>query len=357
MLDYLIVGSGLAGISFAEVALKNNKSILLLDDKSQNSSRVAGGLYNPVILKRFSEVWNAKEHLVLMNEFYEQVEDKLQEKFNYKMPVLRKFFSIEEQNNWFAASDKINLTPFLSTKLITKKYQGIDSPHDYGEVLHTGYVKTRQLLESYRAYLKENNLLLEESFHSSFLEILDSGIQYKNIKARHIIFAEGFGLHKNPYFNYLPLDGTKGELFLIKAPDLKLDLIVNTSVFILPVGGNLFKVGATYNWSDKTDLPTEEGKQELLERIKEIITCDFEIIKHFAGVRPTVADRRPLIGTHEAYSSIHVLNGLGTRGVMLGPALAKMLYENIENGIPLDREADIKRFHKRYLKSLTPDRH
>lgn len=356
MLDYLIVGSGLAGISFAEIALKNNKSILVVDDKSQNSSRIAGGLYNPVILKRFSEVWNAKEHLVLMNEFYEQVEDKLQEKFNFKMPILRKFFSIEEQNNWFAASDKINLAPFLSTKLITKKYQGIDSPYDYGEVLHTGYVKTGQLLESYKAYLKENNLLLEESFHSSFLEILDSGIQYKNIKARNIIFAEGFGLHKNPYFNYLPLDGTKGELFLIKAPDLKLDLIVNTSVFILPVGGNLFKVGATYNWHDKTDLPTEEGKQELLDRIKEIITCDFEIIKHFAGVRPTVADRRPLVGTHEAYQSIHLLNGLGTRGVMLGPALAKMLYDNIENGTPIDREADIKRFHKRYLKSLTPDR-
>jgi hypothetical protein len=41
---------------------------------------------------------------------------------------------------------------------------------------------------------------------------------------------------------------------------------------------------------------------------------------------------------------------------MLGPALAKMLYDNIENGTPIDREADIKRFHKRYLKSLIPDR-
>jgi len=37
------------------------------------------------------------------------------------MPILRKFFSIEEQNNWFVASDKKNLAPFLSTNLITKK--------------------------------------------------------------------------------------------------------------------------------------------------------------------------------------------------------------------------------------------
>lgn len=357
MLDYLIVGSGLAGISFAEIALKNNKTILVLDNKSQNSSRVAGGLYNPVILKRFSEVWKAQEQLALMNEFYDQIEDKLKEKFNFKMPVLRKFFSIEEQNNWFAASDKINLAPFLSTKLITTKYNSIDSPFDYGEVLHTGYVKTAFLLDSYREYLLQNNLLIDDSFHSSFLEFLESGIQYKNIKARHIIFAEGFGMHKNPYFNYLPLDGTKGELFIIRAPKLNIDVIVNTSVFILPLGGNLFKVGATYNWQDKTDTPTEEGKQELLARIKEIITCDFEIIKHFGGVRPTVSDRRPLLGTHEVYKSLHILNGLGTRGVMLGPAMAKALYDHIENNIPLDREADIKRFHKRYLKSIISDRH
>jgi len=356
MLDYLIVGSGLAGISFAETALKNNKSILLVDNKSQVSSRVAGGLYNPVILKRFSEVWKAEEQLALMDEFYNQIEEKLKTKFNFRLPILRKFFSIEEQNNWYAASDKKNLAPFLSTKLISKKYNGIDSPYDYGEVLHTGYVDTALLLDVYKEYLLENNFLLEEFFDSCFIEFFDYGIQYKNIKARHIIFAEGFGLHKNPFFNYLPLDGTKGELFIIKAPDLDLDVIVNTSVFILPLGNDLFKVGATYNWQDKTDIPTEEGKQELLERIREILMCDFEIIKHFGGVRPTVKDRRPLIGTHHERKSLHILNGLGTRGVMLGPAMAKALFDKIENEIPLDSEIDIQRFHKRYLKTLIFDR-
>jgi glycine oxidase len=136
-------------------------------------------------------------------------------------------------------------------------------------------------------------------------------------------------------------------LFIIKAPLLNLDVIVNTSVFILPLGNNLFKVGATYNWKDKTDLPTQEGKIELIERIKEIITCEFEIIEHFAGVRPTVKDRRPLVGTHSVYKSIHILNGLGTRGVMLGPSMAKELFENIEFQKPLDKTIDIKRFDKK----------
>lgn len=344
MIDYLIVGSGLAGISFSEIALQNNKSILVLDNNSQNSSKIAGGLYNPVILKRFSEVWQAQEQLFLMNEFYALLGKKINVKFDFKKPILRKFFSIEEQNNWFAASDKQALAPFLSTELIFKKYQGIDSPFGYGEVLQTGYVDTALLLNKYGEYLISNKLFREESFDYDALQIVSNGIRYKDIQAKHIIFAEGFGMHANPYFKHLPLDGTKGELFIIKAPGLDLDVIVNTSVFILPIGNDLYKVGATYNWKDKTDLPTEEGRAELVDRIKEIITCDFEIVEHFAGVRPTVKDRRPLVGTHSTHTAVHILNGLGTRGVMLGPAMAKALYDCIENKIPLSKEIDINRF-------------
>ena len=35
MIDYLIIGSGLAGISFSEIALQNRKSILVLDDQKE----------------------------------------------------------------------------------------------------------------------------------------------------------------------------------------------------------------------------------------------------------------------------------------------------------------------------------
>jgi hypothetical protein len=347
MIDYLIVGSGLAGISFSEIALQNNKTILVLDNNSQNSTKIAGGLYNPVILKRFSEVGHAKEHLVIMNDFFTVLEKKLNCKVDFKMPILRKFFSVEEQNNWFTASDKANLASFLSINLISKKYLSIDSPFGYGEVLQTGYVDTALLVSKYKEYLISNKWFLEESFDYSLLQEEKNGIKYKDFKARHIIFAEGFGMHSNPYFKELPLDGTKGELLVIKAPLLDLDVILNTSVFILPLGNNLFKVGATYNWTDKTDKPTEEGKAELIEKLKEIINCDFEIVGHFAGVRPTVKDRKPLVGTYSDHNSIHIINGLGTRGVMLGPSMAKALFENIEFQILLDKTIDIKRFAKK----------
>ncbi len=353
MIDYLIVGCGLAGISFAEEALKHNKSILVIDNDSQNSSKIAGGLYNPVILKRFSEVWEAQSQLATMTTFYVELKAKIEQQFDYKMPILRKFFSIEEQNNWFAASDKPSLAPFLSSQLRYSEYKGIAAPFGYGEVLHTGYVDTASLVSTYRNYLAKNYWFRQESFNHSEVGVEKDFVQYKDIQAQHIIFAEGFGLHANPYFNDLPLDGTKGELFIIKAPNLDLDVIVNTSVFILPLGNDLFKVGATYNWKDKTDLPSDEGRAELVARIQEIINCDFEIVSHFAGVRPTVRDRRPLVGTHAIHNRIHILNGLGTRGVMLGPAMAKALFEAIENQIPLSKEIDILRFTYKKSSNVT----
>lgn len=345
--DYIIVGCGLAGIAFAETCLQNNKAIMVFDNNSQTSSTIAAGLYNPVILKRFSGLQDAQQQIDLLNVFYKSIEDKLNNKFDFKIPILRKFFSIEEQNNWFIASDKPDLSPFLSLNLIKKQYSGIDSPFDFGEVLQTGYVDTALLLKSYHSYLSINKIFINNVFDYNELLFEDNLVTYKNIIAKHIVFAEGFGIHSNPFFNNLPLDGTKGELFIIKAADLDLNVILNTSVFILPLGNNLFKVGATYNWSDKTNIPTEEGKQELIERIKEILNCDFEILEHFAGVRPTVKDRKAMLGSHYEHKNMHILNGLGTRGVMLAPTMAKVLFENIEYGNPIDSSVNIERFYKK----------
>ncbi|HEU4495664.1 MAG TPA: FAD-binding oxidoreductase [Flavobacterium sp.] len=346
MVDYLIIGCGLAGIAFAETALKSNKSVKVFDDNSQLSSRVAGGLYNPVILKRFSGVWNAQQQIDVLNSFYGGLEGRLNKRFNFKIPIYRKLSSAEEQNNWFQAADRADLSPFLAEKLVTAKYSGIYSPFHFGEVLQTGYVDTGALVSEYHAFLMSKEMLVQEAFDYGQLKLKQNLISYKDIKARHIVFAEGFGMLSNPYFGHLPLNGTKGEMLVINAPDLKLDAVVKTGIFIIPLGGGLYKAGATYNWHDKTNAPTDAGKQELIKGIRDVIGADFKITAHWAGIRPTVTDRRPLVGTHPSHSNMHLLNGLGSRGVMLAPSMAKDLFEHIECQKPLDASIDIRRFKK-----------
>ncbi len=342
--DYIIVGCGLAGIAFSETCLLHGKSIFVFDNMSQNSSTIAAGIYNPVILKRFSGLEHAQEQLNVMTKFYAALREKIEKQIDYKLAVLRKFSSIEEQNNWFTASDKESLATFLSLHINKEKINGIESPFDYGEVLQTGFIDTASLLYYYRKYLKGTNCYSNSKFQYDIIQIENDVIHYENLVAKQIVFAEGFGLHANTYFNNLPLDGTKGEIIIIKAMDLDLNAIVNSSLYVVPLGENLYKIGATYNWSDKTNQISSAGLQELVAKLNELVTCPYEIVNHFAGIRPTVKDRKPLLGTHHSYKNVHILNGLGTRGVMLGPWCAAKLYDSIENNIEIEKSMNISRF-------------
>lgn len=344
MKDFIIVGGGLAGISFVETAFREGKTFTVVSDDSQNSSLVAGGLYNPVILKRLNMPQDAVAHMAFIKPFYKTIEERLNIKFDVQIPVYRKFASVEEQNNWFAAADKPGLDQFLSLNIIHNNYPCLPSPHGFGEVLHTGYLDTAALVSGYHDFLKEEDSLIEEKFSHDALVLHDDHVEYKGLKASHIVFAEGFGVKKNPFFCDLPLNGTKGELLIIEAPELKLDAIIKADVFILPLGNNLFKVGATYEWEDKTNIPTEAARAELCTRLEEIITCDYKVINQLAGIRPTTKDRKPLIGTHPDHKNVHLLNGLGTRGVMLGPPMARELFGSILLGKPVRREVNLERF-------------
>lgn len=344
--DYIVVGCGLAGVAFCEQLKQHNKTFVVFDDQSQKSSIVAAGLYNPVVLKRFTKVWKAKEQLALALTFYKNLEQLLQVTLDYKLPVYRCFASIQEQNEWFSASDKPHLEPYLSTTIIKNENPFINAPLGFGKVLQTGKINTNLLLQHYKSKLNQEQRYYTESFDHNALNTDGPALIYKDFSSTNIVFAEGFGMVQNPFFKELPLEVAKGEIVTIKAPNLKMDYVLKSSIFVIPEGDDVYSIGATYNWTDKTQKITEQAKEELVTKLKQIITCDFEVIGQVAGIRPTVRDRRPLVGRHSTYMNLALLNGLGTRGVMLAPYVAKELFEHIENGKPLEMEIDIKRFER-----------
>ncbi|MEY8848123.1 NAD(P)/FAD-dependent oxidoreductase [Psychroserpens sp. XS_ASV72] len=342
--DYIVVGCGLAGIAFCERLYAHQKSFIVFDNASQQSSRVAAGLYNPVVLKRFTKVWNAKSQLELAMPKYKELEERLETTLNHNIPVYRRFTSIEEQNDWFTASDQPVLCDFLSTQIKSNSNPTINAEFGFGEVLHSGRINTTQLVKSYTDDLQKNNQYRHEAFQYDSLQIDEAEVSYKDLRSKYIVFAEGFGLKYNPFFSHLPLNGTKGEMLTIKAPELKMDFILKSSVFVVPLGHDLYWIGSTYEWDDKTHNTTEEAKQELIQKVQKVITCDFEVVDQVAGIRPTTKDRRPLVGVHSKYDQLFVLNGLGTRGVMISHYVAEQLFNFIENKLPLDEEIDINRF-------------
>jgi len=75
-----------------------------------------------------------------------------------------------------------------------------------------------------------------------------------------------------------------------------------------------------------------------------MVRVPYQIVGHMAGVRPTVIDRRPLLGTHPKHHQLHVFNGLGTRGGLMAPLLAKWLYQFVFEEKSLPQEVSISRF-------------
>ena len=128
-----------------EQLIQNNKTFIVFENMSQTSSLVAGGVYNPVILKRFTPVWNGHEQLQKALPFYNQLEQKFKQIFDTKFVTKKVFKSIEDENNWFSALDKPMLNLYMKPQISRKKVNGVIANFGFGELSGTGRIDTQKL--------------------------------------------------------------------------------------------------------------------------------------------------------------------------------------------------------------------
>ena len=348
--DYLVVGLGIAGITFCEELEKNNKSFIVYDTGDFASTKVSAGVINPVVLKRFTPVWNAKLHIDSSINFYKELGMKLGNSLFNRMPMLRIFKSVEEQNNWMVASDKNELESFIKPIIIKNENASINAPFGFGEVNNTGKIDPLVLISYYKDYLQKNEKYDHQIFDYKILQTDQNQIIYKNIISKKIVFCEGASIKMNPFFPQNELNKNvplvipnKGEYIVIKSPELQLKSMLKSSLFIIPLGNDLYKVGATYDREDHTVKITDRAKKEMKDKLKDILNCNFEVIDQVAGIRPTTRDRRPFLGSLNNNDNIVFYNGLGTRGITSAPSLAKTLFAFTDKGIEIPKEMNIKR--------------
>ncbi len=341
--DYIIVGLGIAGITLCEQLQNNGKSFVVIDNGAKGSTAKSGGVFNPTVLKRFTAAWNASAFYPVAVNYYKTLSGKLGNDFFVETPIFRIFKSVEEQNNWSVASDKKELRQFLSSEFLKNDNPAIEAPFGYGKILGTAQIQTDILLSEYRNLLLKANGLLAEVFQYNAVFQKENGVVYKNISAKKIIFAEGAQAVENPFFPKHTLIGNKGEYLIIKVPELKLKTLLKGPVYVIPMGNDQYKVGATYSRDDYSLHTTNEAKEEILLKLKTVINCPFQLIGHTAGVRPTTKDHRPLLGSFKENPNFIFFNGLGSRGFLMAPLLSEILFNYLENDTPIPTEMDILR--------------
>jgi glycine/D-amino acid oxidase-like deaminating enzyme len=352
MIDYLIVGQGLAGSVLAYTLCQEGCSVVVVDDNSlPSSSRVAGGLYNPVTGRKLSKTWMADPLFDYLEVFYPTLEQQLNAKFYYPQPIYRPFHSVEEQNTLTAKTSEPELACYLSSEADHDQYSRF-LKNDLGglNTQRGGRLDLPIMLDAFNEYFEQKSMLLKERFDYEQLQLLSASITYKHIEARQLIFCDGVAVSNNPYFRWLPFNPVKGDLFTIDIPATKLSAIVNHGGFVYQRPDGYFTAGSTYIWSPLNWQATELGRIDLSEKLNKLIKAPYTIVEHRAGIRPATQDRRPFIGIHPSHQQVAIFNGLGSKGVSLAPYFAKHFADFLLRDKELLPEVNIKRFFSLYFK-------
>lgn len=346
--DFIIVGQGLAGTLLAYELFRQNKSFMVFNDPDQTkSSDVAAGLINPVVFRRMTKSWLVDEAFSQMETTYQNLEELLKEQLYFPGQML-KALSEDEIDFW---KDKIfvnKLNAYLEAEPIKNfKNHYISSYFSFGCVNKSGRVDIQKLILAFSIFLIQQNSIRNEKINSKKLILHPDLVSYDNITAQKIIFCEGSATSQNPFFKNLKFKHSKGEVLELKIPGLNLKEIVNDEVFVMPVGNGQYKVGATYCWDNLNCESTDSAREELLGKLRNIISIQPEVLNQKAGIRPTMHDRKPVIGLLLDNPQIGIFNGLGSKGVLLGPYFAKQFVSFLTgNSTYIHPEVDISRYFR-----------
>lgn len=345
--DFLLVGQGLAGTVLSHRLLALGQKVMVIDLPGGNqSSRIAAGLYNPITGKKMVKSWNADLLFPEIEPLYTELEELLDAKFLYKKNIYRPFLNIEEQNEWMGKTGDPGFEPYFERIFSKELYPEVTNP--FGGILlkNSGYVDINTLLTAYSEYLTQNNALLEAVFEEESLEIGKSGVSYKGISAKGIVYCNGLGAMKSRYFSNLPFAPVKGEILDI-IQRFHPDEIINRGVFRITLPNGNQRVGSTYTWHDMDQGPTENAKNELLEKLEKLVLAKvLSIQSHRFGIRPATKDRKPFLGEHPDFPGVYIFNGFGAKGVSLIPYYSNMMAEMLLYGHQPEKEVNINRIKK-----------
>ena len=319
----LIVGGGLAGTLTAWALYKRGEDFAVYDSGVASASRVAAGMFNPVSFKRVVEVWNAEEHMRVMLETYSEIEKAVGVKILNKMPIMRIFPNEQYRVHW-ASRLNHEVGKWISP-VLDDVPEGVMAPYGFGLVEEAGWVNLPAMIEGVRGLFPEKYENRSWTISDGVPEGFDRVIDCRGVGAKKELNELGYKLASD-----------HGEVLTLKFDALEIqDNIINKVKWLMPFSENTYKLGATYEWGVENSVPTEAGKRELLDAIKpalaQSISDDLEIVNHESGLRPTSHDRRPYIGELENHPGAFILNGLGTRGVLVAPAMVRKLLIEIIN--------------------------
>lgn len=336
MTDHLIVGGGLAGACAALwLAGRGRVTVLEAERPAAGASGAAAGLVNPLMGRKANPAWQFEEGLDALRATVERAgapdllradgllrpaRDARQAGLFREHPT-----TISELVDWFSPAALAARFPDLAAPhggLWVRRGGSVDLPAAVRALLRAAEARGATIRTGVRV------TGWEEEDDRAWVETAGG----ERIEARTVLLAPGDGFQRFPEFAALPLHRVKGQTIRLARPG-GLGAIPALSGFgyVVPDGETLV-VGSSYEHAFDDVKPSAEQSRRLRAQAARMVPllADAPIIEARAGVRVTVPaavspKRLPLLGPLPGRRRVWVFTGLGSKGLLTAPLLARDL--------------------------------
>jgi len=341
--DILIVGAGLAG-ACAAVHLAPSRDVMLIDaaGPAESASGAGAGLANPFTGRRAKPVWRMED---ARDALAETIELAGARSLVLDYGILRPAASADLAEKMRQVTrEHRHLTCWLDAGDCRRHFPHVVAPHgalfhNDGSAINIGaFCRTLvKAAEKSGADIRMRHRLVDVSEHPRGATCrLETDDGHAEVDAKVVILAVGDGYLHVPYTAELNVHRVKGQTISIDGIDLPqrhphvagLGYLVNEGV--APDGepgtSPRFVAGSTYEHEFADARPTSEATMHILNKVSEIVPSIAEgtVTQSRAGIRVTVpGTRMPMVGPVSASGRVWVFTGLGAKGLMTAPLIAR----------------------------------
>ncbi len=326
--DTLIAGQGLAGSLLAWHLVECGASVLVVDSPLPGApGAAAAGVLNPITGPRLVMGREVPEMLATAAHTYGAIERATGVALYRQMPLRRLVAGDDELARWRRRQDDAFYRPWLGELSPAGSHQPPLADNHGSFLIHgAGIVDTAQLLNSLRSWLIAGDRLRHATLDAADVSVGAGNIRWQDIRARHLVFCEGYRVTRNPWFNWLPITPSRGESMIVHLPGAPESEVIHRRQTLVPLGGGRFRLGATWGRGQTSPVPTTAGRQQLLDGLSRLLhpVPPARVLAHHAGVRPGCR-HGPLYGLHPDEPGLAVMSGMASRGALYAPLISRRL--------------------------------
>ncbi|MFK5985377.1 MAG: glycine oxidase ThiO [Pseudomonadota bacterium] len=355
MEQVIVIGAGIIGMLTAHLLSKQGLKVKLIEQgyAGKESTWAGGGIISPLYPWRYNHavtqlaLWSQKNYKKLLEQV--ELESGIDPQYYQSGLLYLNIETEEKQALEWAKKYQYTIETIDDQQLKTLSPQ-LSSDFTQGWYSQeTAQLRNPRLVKSLRELMQKNPLidLLQQTKVDSLLQQQQQQHQVTGVNTDAGKFYADRVIVAGGAWSAQLLDGlidvpkiapVKGQMIVFKADkQLVKQIILSHGRYIIPRIDGRVLLGSTLEF-EGFDKSTPSGTlNELKQQAYRIVPAlrDYQVEKHWAGLRPGAIDGLPYIGEHPQLKNLYVNAGHFRNGVVLGYASCELLKNILLDETPI----------------------